>query len=54
MVTAALAGVDLRGLAAICAEIRERTASRTPMMIRMMIRGWTGRCRWTPRWTAPG
>jgi hypothetical protein len=30
IVTAALAGVDLRGLAAICAEIRERTAGPDP------------------------
>jgi hypothetical protein len=30
VVTAALAGVDLRGLAAICAEIRERTAAPDP------------------------
>ena len=50
LVAAARAGVDLRGLAAICAEIRARTAEPDPDDA---TRGWTAACPWTPRSTAP-
>ncbi len=42
LVTAARAGVSLPSLAALCAEIRERTAQADPGGDRAMTPGWTG------------
>jgi len=50
VVTAARAGPDLRALAAICAEIRYRTAQ--PTRTTRTTSTWTGPCRSTQRWTA--
>ena len=49
LVTAARAGMDLRDLAALAAELYERSRPDLP---RMRIRGWglrTGRCGWRRR-----
>jgi ribose transport system permease protein len=46
------AGADLRALAAICAEIRYRTARRTRTM--RTTNTWTAACPWTPRSTGRG
>ena len=52
LIAAARAGADQRALAAICAEIRSRTARPTPTT--RTTGTWTGRCRSTPPSTAPG
>ena len=54
LVTAARAGMDLRDLAALAAELYERSRPDLP---RMRTRAWrlrTGRCGWRRRSTARG
>ena len=54
LVAAARVGVDLRGLAAICAEIRARTAEARPERRRQRPGRWTAPCPWTRRSSGAG